>query len=322
MTLQRIAGLCSFWIVIASAAAVAQPGNAVNTLQSPGIEGKWEPFRQIVTEARGTAPDPVRSTRDLRGFSLEGRPRLVEKTESTQQTATDGRTTVVRNAWSPDLDGHLRLSFQQIEETRGVPPDIRESVVTILLPDLDRRLREAQRTEYSARQIGPNVIQHDTTLLFRDVNRRWRVAEIRSLVVRGIGPSEWIEEETILRPDPYGTVAVSERHITRRSEADGREEAVTETYAPAGPAGYVARRGPSVRVRTSTTAAADGGRNTVEEVETLSPAAPAEPLHVTRRSVETVRRAGPDRWATERQVFERDVNGRMRPVHTETEEHP
>jgi len=33
-----------------------------------------------------------------------------------------------------------------------------------------------------------------------------------------------------------------------------------------------------------------------------------------------VRRAGPDRWATERQVFERDVNGRMVPLQTETEE--
>jgi sarcosine oxidase gamma subunit len=103
-------------------------------------------------------------------------------------------------------------------------------------------------------------------------------------VVRGIGPSEWIEEETIQLP------------------------------------GYDARLGPSVRVRTSTVAAADGGRNTVEEVEALNPAAPTEPFRVTRRTVIAVRRIGPDRWATERQVFVRDVNGRMRASQTETEE--
>ncbi len=34
----------------------------------------------------------------------------------------------------------------------------------------------------------------------------------------------------------------------------------------------------------------------------------------------TVRNLGPERQATERQVFERDVNGRLAPVRRETEE--
>jgi len=41
---------------------------------------------------------------------------------------------------------------------------------------------------------------------------------------------------------------------------------------------------------------------------------------VVRRSVVTVRRSGPDRWLTERRVFELDANGRMSPVMTEKEE--
>ena len=317
MTLQRIAGLCSLGIVIAASTASAQPPD-VSTLLIPAIEGKWEPFRQAVTGTVVTAPEAARIVRrDVLGPGLAGRPRLVEKVDSTQQTAADGRTTVVRNSWIRDLDGRLRLSFQQIEEARVVPPDIRESIVTILLPDPDRRLREAQRTEYSVRQIGPNVTVHESTQLVRDVNRRWRVAEARSLVVRGIGPSEWIEEETIERPALYGTLQRSERHVTRRSEADGREEIVAETYAPGMLAEYESRLGPSVRVRSSTAPAADGGRNTIEQVEALNPAAPADPFRVTRRIITTVRRAGPDRWATERRVFERDVNGRLRASQTE-----
>jgi len=321
MAFQRIAGLCSVWIVIASAAAAGQsPQSVVSTLLMPGTEGKQEPFQQVVTKTTSTASGAVRTTRDVFGFSYEGRPRLAETIESAQQTAADGRTIVIRDAWMPDPDGRLRVSYRAIEETRLVPPDIRETVVTVLMPDPDQRLQEMQRLEFTARQESAGVARHDTTQLFRDVNGRWQFVERRSLVVRDVGPSERIEEETIQRPDVYGTLVVSERHVTRRSEAAGREEVVAETYVPGAVAGYDARLGLSVRVRTSTTAAADGGRNTIEEVETINPAALSEPLRVTRRTVIAVRRAGPDRWATERQVFERDVNGRMVPLQTETEE--
>ena len=69
-----------------------------------------------------------------------------------------------------------------------------------------------------------------------------------------------------------------------------------------------------------TAATTDGGRYTVEEVEGLSPVAPDDPLRMIRRTVTTVRQIGTDRWVTERQVFERDVNGRMRLVINDTEE--
>jgi hypothetical protein len=76
----------------------------------------------------------------------------------------------------------------------------------------------------------------------------------------------------------------------------------------------------SQRVHRTTTATADGGRYTVEEVEGRSGVAPNDPMRVIRRTVTTVRQIGTDRWVTERQVFERDVNGRLRLVINETEE--
>jgi hypothetical protein len=115
-------------------------------------------------------------------------------------------------------------------------------------------------------------------------------------------------------------MVVSERHVTRRSDSGGREEVVAETYVPGAVAGFEARLGLSVRVRTWTMAAPDGGRNTIEELETINPAALSEPLRLTHRTVIAVHRAGPDRWTTERQTFERDVNGRMVPMPTETQQ--
>ena len=70
----------------------------------------------------------------------------------------------------------------------------------------------------------------------------------------------------------------------------------------------------------STTATNDGGRSIVEEVEAHSRVAPGDPMRVIQRTVVTVRNLGPDRQTIERQVFERDVNGRLALVRRETEE--
>jgi hypothetical protein len=43
-------------------------------------------------------------------------------------------------------------------------------------------------------------------------------------------------------------------------------------------------------------------------------------MHVTRRTLVTVRSVSPGRWVTERQIFERDPNGRLVLVTNETEE--
>ena len=131
-----------------------------------------------------------------------------------------------------------------------------------------------------------------------------------------------MEEETIQRRDMNGKLAIDEKTVTRRSIADEQDHVVIETYAP-----YVdgwprsdSRLTLSQRVHRTTTATADGGRYTVEEMEGRSPVAPTDPMRVIRRTVTTVRQIGTDRWVTERQVFERDVNGRLRLVINETEE--
>ena len=134
--------------------------------------------------------------------------------------------------------------------------------------------------------------------------------------------AERVEEQTVQRPDLNGRLAVVERSASRGSSSNGREDVVVETHAPFvdrvenSDAGLALRE----RLTRTTTSMADGGRHTVEEVEGRNPAAPGDPLRVMRRTVTTVRPIGPDRWITEREVFERDVNGRLQRVVTETEE--
>jgi len=299
----------------------SEPGSrevVVETLEMPDLEGRLAPTQEIVIETNRAAPNTAQIRRDLFQFSPEGRRRLSETTDSQRETLANGDTRAVHNTSAPDLNGRLGLRSRQIEETRSAAPDVRETHNTLLVPDVNETLRATERTEYTERQINPRLVRHDNTQLVRDINGRWQAIEARRGETWEIGASERIEEETIQRRDMNGKLAVDERNVTRRSIANGQEQVVIETYAPY--ADGLPRLALSQRVHRTTTATGDGGRYTVEEVEGRNLSAPNDPLGVTRRTTTTVRQIGTDRWVTERQVFERDVNGRLRLVINDTEE--
>jgi hypothetical protein len=245
----------------------------------------------------------------------------VGTTESEEQTSANATQTVESTRlW--DINGRLGPKIQQVESTRSATPDSARFQTTVLQLGTNGALEATERTEHSERRVGANGVRTETTQLVRDPNGRWEPSETRTRDARGVGASEQVDEETVERRDLNGKLTVTERSITRRSVSNGRNDELVETYAQEID-GYVASQAPlqlTRRVRRSTTPTADGGRSTVEEVEARSIVSPGDPLRLTQRNVETVRRIGADRWLTERQVFERDVNGRMSLVLTETEE--
>jgi hypothetical protein len=165
---------------------------------------------------------------------------------------------------------------------------------------------------------------HDSARMTRDVNGRWQPIETRSLDVREMSPAERVEVETIRRPDSSGTLVVAERRVTHRTDSSAGEQMTIETYA-GDDEGFVRSDGRLSlrdRVRISTTVAPNGDRQRVEELEGRDPVAPRDPMRVMRRLVETTRRTSPDRWVTERQVFELDIERRLVPVLSEREEAP
>ena len=119
-----------------------------------------------------------------------------------------------------------------------------------------------------------------------------------------------------MRRDLHGRDAVSEKVVTHRARTNDGERVVIETYLPFM---YVDRLELNQRVRRVTTVTQDGSQ-TVEETEERNPVAPSEPLRVVQRSVTTVRRSGTDSYVTERQVFERDGNGRLVLVRKQSEQ--
>lgn len=295
----------------------------IETAEAPGVEGEWHPVEEVVsntTQAGNTTP---RIQRDVFRFDAQRQRRLAETTES-QETRANGSTRNDRRTWVADLDGRLTLSSGSTEERRLVVPGIQQNNTTVLLRSPEGSLREAERTESNEREVSADVVRHDSSHLVRDPNGRWVPIEARGNETRGIGSVERVEEETVQRPNLNGALVVSDRLVTRTSESTGENRVVIETYSQ-GAEGFVrsdTRLALQQRVRRSTTVAADGGRSTIEEIEARDPVAPGDPMRVTRRTVVTVRNAGPGRRVIERQVFERDVNGRMVLVTTDTEESP
>ena len=287
----------------------------VETVEGRDIEGRPAWLEEVVTETT-QARDTKHTRQDVFRVAVGGRRRLAETNESREETQSNGSTGVHRT-WVPDVNGRLRLTSQLVTETRSLAPDVRRTDTTLLLPGLNEPLREIERTEYTERQVSPEVVRHEGTQLVRDANGRWKPIEIRRGEVRKAG-TDRVEEETIQRPDLNGNLALKEVNVIRGSGTKGQEQVEIETYAPQTDVHSLDGRPPlSTRVRRTTTATADGGSYTVEEVEARSRVSPNDPIRVVRRVVTTVSPGGPDEWVTQSQIFEIDPNGRLRLVSIE-----
>ena len=288
------------------------------TEETPGVNGRWEPVEEVVTETvrTGVASE---ARRQVFRFDAERRRTLIETTES-RETLDGGIVRIVEETRIPDINGGSGLASRWSEERRTVGPDAQRADGTLLTREING-LRETERTTQIERQTEPAIVRREGTYLTRDPNGRWIPFEARTAEIRNT-PAERIEEETIRRPDVNGSLAVTEMIVTRRSDVKGQEQVVVETYSPNAEGFFRtgSRMELSERIRRSTTATDDGGRSIVEEVEARSRIAPGDPMQVVQRTVVTVRNLRPDLQTTERRVFERDVNGRLAPVLWETEE--
>ena len=311
------------WRVVQTRTEANGRERVVETLETPNLDGRMAPIQEIVTETQRSSPTTTLTGREVFGFAGDGRRALLETTASQQDRQPNGEAVAVRTTWVPDVNGRVALASQQIERTRPVGSNGGETSTTVLVPHDNVALREIERIDSAERRTSPTVFRSDSTHQLRDINGRWQPAETRAGEVRDISPSEQVEDETVQRADVNGKLTVTERIVTRRSMTNGREDVLIETYAPNADGRF---RGSdlalSQRVHRTTATAADGGSSLTEEVEGRSLVSPAEPLRVVRRTESTTRPSGTNSLVTERRVFERDPNGRLQLVATETEQRP
>jgi len=281
------------------------------TVETPDSDGRLTPSAETIIETSRKAPNVVHTKRNVFGYFASDQRSLLETSESDQEISSDGSSRIVESSWNPDSNGHLMLTSRQIQQTKAVTADVKQTDTAVFRPGTDNALQESERIQQMERQVGPDVSRTDTTRSVRDVNARFQRIEERTLEVRTTGLQR-VEEETVHRLDADGKLSLSERNTTRRSTTNGQDQSVTETFSRdiGGLIRTDNRLELNQRVRKTTTIAADGSGQTIEEVEARNGVSPNDPIRMIRRTVETIRRVGAERWQTERQVFVLDVNGR------------
>lgn len=283
-----------------------------------GIDGKMKMSLETTSETVRTAPDSTQTKREVFAPDAQGRKQMVETTQIDTQTLGGGGSRSVANTWAPDVNGRLSLSGRQIQEVKSPSANVTQTDVTIFRPGVNEPLLESERVQTTERKVSKDVTQTESVKTVRDGNGRWQTAETRNEEVKVTG-NERVAEETVRRANVNGTLSVSERTVTRQTKSNGQDETVTEKYLENLP-GVVSSSGRlqlNQRVRNTTTATADGGQQTIREVEERNPVAPNAPMRVTTRTIDTVRQVGPNQWEVQRQVFALDGNGRLVPILTE-----
>ena len=292
----------------------------VQTEESIGPDRRWIPVEEIVTETARDGNGTVRTRRDVFGFDADRRRVLRETTDTTAEPSTNGIARSIADTRAVDINSRFELTSRRIEDVDTVDSDVRLTTTTLLTRGINGGLRETERTIHAERRLGPSLVRRETAHALRDANGRWMPIASYVADVRSMGP-EHVAEETVHRPDLNGRLAPTERGVVRRSQSNGQEQVTVETYSQdaEGFARSGGRFALSQRIRRSTTTTSDG-HATVEEVEARNRVSPSDPMRVVQRTVVTVRTIASGRQVTDRQVFELDVNGRLTPVLTETEE--
>jgi len=280
-------------------------------IETPDLDGRFRPSMETTTETVRSGADNAQITREVFGFGAAGERLLVEMSRSEQETLPDGATTIVQDTWAPDLNGRLSLTSRQVHHIQSIPDGIRATASGVLVPDINEGLRQSEILRQTERRAA-NLLRRDSTLFVRDANGRLQPTEMRSQEIRTDG-ADSLEEETIRRLDVNGDLMLSERNVIRRSVVGDEDRTTSETFSRNVNGLIESGHQPELtqRVRRTTTSAADGGVRTVEEVEERVPGSPSEPVRVVRRAVETRHKVDDERWESDLQVFELDLNGRF-----------
>ena len=290
---------------------------ATAAVQTVGIEGRWQTQLETTTETSADA-----SRQDVYTYGPQGERLLVERTDNNRAQLPDKTVQSISRRWTADVNGRLSVTSQSIQE-RASNADTSDTNTREFLRDVNGTLSETGRATHNETQISPTVVRQDSSVMRRDLNGRWQPVETRHADGRDNGSAEHLVEETVSQLDMNNVVGITEKNVTRRSASNGREDVVIERYVARDPSAVhrsESRMDLSERTRISTTTAADGTRETVEQVEGRSLVASGDPMRVRRRIVTTIRPLGGDRSVVERQVFDLDANGRLVLTATERRE--
>jgi hypothetical protein len=268
------------------------------TLERIGMDGQYVPYLDVEREWVKVDASTTRTIERTYGRDSDGRKTLVQVTEEVQRTLPGGQK-VVRNVSSPDLNGGMQLVRREIQDTRQTNARTQETRTTVLSPDINGGLKPSVQIEERRTKSNDHTVEFKKSTLLPDGAGNLQVMEVRQGTIKEPGTQGKIKEESVLRPDNDGKLAVVERTVSREAEdAPGAKRETVETYSTAVPGAaddgslHLTQRVTTVQRKRS-----DGGQMTERQVEERNPGNPGDNPRVTQKTIDIVRPAlsGPAR---------------------------
>ncbi len=255
-----------------------------------GPDGRYVPYSQTERESVKVNDSTTRTTERSYGTDANGQRVLTQQTQEEKKTSPSGDSNVVRTVSNPDANGSLQIVQQTLVNTKQIAPGSTDTNTTVLSANGSGGLSPSVRIEEHQRQTDPKTTQFTKSTSLNNGSGGWNLSEVRQGTMKqDAGGTN--KEESVLRPDADGKLAVVERTVTRAADsASGDKRDTTETYSTNVP-GQAGDEGLKLVKRESTVQRTNGsgGHNTIQQVERPDPGDPNAGLHLTQQAIDIVR---------------------------------
>ena len=279
-----------------------------------GPDGRYIPFSEIERESIRVNDTTVRTIERAYGTGSDGRSTLTQQIEEESRSFADGAKKVTRTTSNPDANGTLEVVQRALIDSKVVSPDVRETKTTLFSANGSGGLGPTTEIEERERRTDATTVQFTKSTSLSDGAGHWTVSERREGTTRQQA-GETTKEESVLRPDSNGRLALVERTVSQQSQSGlGERNDTTEKYSTDVP-GQAGSEGLRLVRRESTVErrGAGGESRTTRQVEQPNPADPAAGVRVTQEAIDIVR-PGANGVAHQSAIVTSDANGQMNTV--------
>ena len=280
-----------------------------------GPDGRYIPYSEIERESIRVNDTTVRTIERSYGTNPDGRSTLTQQIEEESRSLADGAKKVTRTTSNPDADGALRVVQRAIIDSKVVSPDVRDTKTTLFSANGSGGLGPTVEIEERERKTDAATVQFTKSTSLSDGAGHWTLSELREGTTRqeAGGTSK---EESVLRPDSNGKLALVERTVSKQSRSGvGERNDSTETYSTnvPGQAGFEGLR--LVRRESTVERSGAGGQSTTtRQVEQPNPGDPAAGVRLTPEAIDIVRPGANGVTQQQSTIVTTDANGRMNTV--------
>lgn len=261
------------------------------SLERVGMDGQYVPYLDVERESVKIDAATTRTIERTYGRDPDGQRKLMTVTQEETRTLPAGGQKVVRNISNPDLNGSLQLVRREIESTKQTGPNVQETRTTVLSPDVNGGLSPSLQIEERQIRKSDQSVEFKKSTSLPDGAGRMQVMEVRQGTITEDGGRQRSKDESVLRPDADGRMAVVEHTVTRESEGpSGEKQQTVDTYSASVP-GAVGDDGLRLTRREVTVQRkrTDGGQTTEQNVEERSAGNPGDHVRVTHKTIDIVR---------------------------------